>query len=289
MIVDIYEYFKKHPGYNKLIGSDFLFVEYKCPINIQEFQMWTKSHLITYVISGKKDWITPSRTHELAAGDALFVRRGVYTTKQYFEEDYCVMLFFITDNFIKNFIAENDQFKKEINPKVSHSLLFEISTNDTFETLIKSIFQYLKQSDKIPQGLIEIKFKELLFNIALNNENKSLLYFLNTINQSKKTTIENVMTENFQHDLKMEDFAKLCGRSLSAFKRDFNSDFKTTPSRWLMKRRLEYAKTLLVGTELNVNQICNESGFKNTSHFIRAFKNKYNTSPNQFRLAYPKG
>lgn len=284
-IIDVYDYFKKHPGYNKLIGSDFLFVEYKCPLHVEEFQLWTKSHLITYVVNGKKDWLSPNKTYQLTAGDALFVRKGVYTTKQYLEEEYCVMLFFLSDDFIKKFILENNLLRKDIVNKSNQEYLFKISTNDSFKSLIDSIFHYLKESDNIPKSLIEIKFKELLFNIALNDKNKDLLGFLQTINQNTKTDIEEVMTENFKYDLKIEAFAKLCGRSLSSFKRDFKNDFKTTPSRWLITKRLEYASSLLLGTELNVNQICYECGFKNPSHFIRIFKNKYNSPPNQFRLA----
>ena len=228
MIVDVYTYFKNHPGYNKLIGGDFLFVEYKCPIDVEDFQLWTKSHIITYVVNGKKDWITPSKTHELSAGDALFVRKGVYTTRQHLEEDYCVMLFFIDDDFIKNFITENEFLKKEIDYKTDHSTIFKINTNDSFNSLMDSMFHYIKQGNKIPSSLIEIKFKELLFNIVLNQKNKDLLDFLNTINQDVKTNIENMMSLNFQYNLKIEDFAKLCGRSLSAFKRDFKNNFKTS-------------------------------------------------------------
>ena len=110
-MINAYEYFKNHPKFNKLVGDDFLFVEYKCPLNIEEYQLWVDNHLITYVISGKKDWITSKKTHKLIAGDSIFVRKGVYTTKQYLESEYCVMLFFINDKFIKNFISENSTFK----------------------------------------------------------------------------------------------------------------------------------------------------------------------------------
>jgi pimeloyl-ACP methyl ester carboxylesterase/AraC-like DNA-binding protein len=95
--------------------------------------------------------------------------------------------------------------------------------------------------------------------------------------------IETVMSKNFMYNLKIEEFAKLCGRSLSAFKRDFKKIFNTTPSRWIMSKRLEYAKTLLLETNLNVNQICYESGFKNCSHFIQSFKKKIKCTPNQYK------
>lgn len=98
-----------------------------------------------------------------------------------------------------------------------------------------------------------------------------------------KIDIEKTMLDNFQYNLKIEDFAKLCGRSLSVFKRDFNNHFNTTPYKWLKAKRLEYAKKLLIESELNVNQICYESGFKNNSHFIQSFKEKFELPPLQFK------
>lgn len=283
-MINAYEYFKNHPKFNKLVGNDFLFVEYKCPLNIEEYQLWIENHLITYVISGKKDWITSKKTHHLIAGDTLFVRKGVYTTRQYLESDYCVMLFFITDKFIKKFITENPSFKRELNSKKDHNQIFDITTNDVFRTLIESIFHYLKQGEEIPKELVEIKFKELLFNIVLNSKNKELLSFFNSLTQNTKTNLENIMIENFQYDLKTVDFAKLCGKSLSSFKREFKECFNTTPNRWLINKRLEHSKMLLLGTSLTVGEIGYECGFKNNSHFIQAFKKKVNVTPNKFRV-----
>ena len=287
-MINAYEYFKNHPKFNKLVGNDFLFVEYKCPLNIEEYQLWIENHLITYVVSGKKDWITSKKTHKLTTGDTLFVRKGVYTTKQYLESDYCVMLFFINDKFIKRFITENPSFKRELNHQKEHNQIFDITTNDVFKTLIESIFHYLKQGEEIPKELVEIKFKELLFNIVLNSNNNELLLFFNSITQNTKTNIENIMIENFQYDLKIADFAKLCGKSLSSFKREFKECFNTTPSRWLIDKRLEHSKALLLGTNLTVSEIGYECGFKNISHFIQAFKKKVNLTPNKFKVLKKK-
>ena len=71
-------------------------------------------------------------------------------------------------------------------------------------------------------------------------------------------------------------------------KRDLKKHFKTTPSKWLKTRRMEYAKTLLMKSELNVNQICFECGFVNNSHFILTFKNAYKLTPKQFKKTYRK-
>ena len=38
MAVEVYKHFLNHPKYNKLIGNDYMFVEYKCPIEIEKFK-----------------------------------------------------------------------------------------------------------------------------------------------------------------------------------------------------------------------------------------------------------
>lgn len=103
---------------------------------------------------------------------------------------------------------------------------------------------------------------------------------------TKKTRIdiEKIMSKNFLYHLKVEEFAKLCGRSLSAFKRDFKGIYSTTPSKWIKTKRLEYSKKLLIESDLNINQICYECGFVNASHYIKSFKEQYKIPPLQFRV-----
>ncbi|TJY35876.1 alpha/beta fold hydrolase [Pontimicrobium aquaticum] len=106
----------------------------------------------------------------------------------------------------------------------------------------------------------------------------------NSKTKKNEIDIEKVMSEKFLYNLKVEEFAKLCGKSLSAFKRDFKRIYKTSPSRWIKSKRLEYAKKLLIETNLNINQICYDCGFINSSHFIKSFKEKYNLPPHQYRF-----
>ena len=110
--------------------------------------------------------------------------------------------------------------------------------------------------------------------------------FETATSRKKANDIETVMSENYLYNLKVEEFARLCGRSLSAFKRDFKSIFNTTPSKWIKNKRLEHAKRLLLDSDLNINQICYDSGFINTSHFVKSFKEHYQLPPHQFRSKF---
>ena len=64
MTLDVFNYFLNQPQHNKLIGDDYLFVEYKCPIEVEKFKLWTDTPFITYVISGKNKTCPPIFTHQ---------------------------------------------------------------------------------------------------------------------------------------------------------------------------------------------------------------------------------
>lgn len=280
--LDVYHFFKNHPAFNKLIGDDYLFVEYKCPINSEEFKLWSESDFISYVISGKKDWTSLQQKITTKEGQAVYIRKGVYNTKQYFEVDYCVMLFFITDDFIRRFMNEFNTFK-QTDTSLHHSQIFEVDVDETLASLFMTVFNYFKRGGDVPRDLIELKFKELLYNIILNSKNNKLTSFFQSLLNKDKVDLNYLMMKNFHSDLTLDEYAKLSGRSLSSFKRGFKEHFNETPRRWINDRRLEYAKSLLVNSQLNINQICYESGFKNTSHFNTAFKEKYKLPPLKFK------
>ncbi|GGZ93256.1 helix-turn-helix domain-containing protein [Algibacter mikhailovii] len=283
MTLDVFKFFKNSPQYNRLIGNDYMFVEYKCPIDVEKFKLWTDTPFMTYVISGRKDWTSVNKTYPLNSGEALFIRKGIYNTKQYFEDDYCTILFFITEDFIRNFVRKNEALINQNNIDYKAVQIFPIDVTDSLNSLFLSVFNYFNMGDKIPKELVEIKFNELLFNITLNPNNHQLTSFFNALKKHEKTNIEDVMMKNFHYDLQLDEYARLCGRSLSTFKREFKEQFKATPGKWLTNQRLVYSKTLLENPELNVSEICYESGFKNTSHFNSSFKQKFGMPPNQYR------
>jgi AraC-like DNA-binding protein len=82
----------------------------------------------------------------------------------------------------------------------------------------------------------------------------------------------------------MDEFAKITSRSLSAFKRDFERVYKTTPGKWLMEKRLNHAMHLLTNIGKTVSEAAFESGFESPSHFSRSFRQRFGYSPVSVRL-----
>lgn len=61
MITNLYNHIWTDPSYNKIIGSGYLLVEYKCPIETKKFKLLAEENFIIYTISGVKDWIASGK------------------------------------------------------------------------------------------------------------------------------------------------------------------------------------------------------------------------------------
>ncbi|MDU8885035.1 AraC family transcriptional regulator [Yeosuana sp. MJ-SS3] len=281
---DSFRHFLETPGYNKIIGEDYLIVEFKCPIKEELFTAWSECHSIVYVLSGQKKWIMPANEYLVKEGQSIFVRKGAFKNQQYFEEGFCVLMFFMRDDFIKRSVEEDifretSALKKIDNP----NFIYRIDVSESLKTLYHSFFSYLKQNNKPSQKIIELKFREMILNICSVASNSAITDVLYTISKNIDNTVEQIMEEQYIYNLKVEEFARLCGRSVSTFKRDFKKLYDTTPGKWLMKKRLHLASNLMLNTDFTVQQICYDCGFESDSHFIRSFKKQFGTTPKQWR------
>ena len=57
----------------------------------------------------------------------------------------------------------------------------------------------------------------------------------------------------------------------------------TTPRTWLYQLRLDRARGQLLDTDSTVAEISDRVGFRDVSHFSRAFRKRFGVSPAHFR------
>ena len=149
------------------------------------------------------------------------------------------------------------------------------------DTLLKSYFQslvvYAEQSEKISKRLAAIKTNEAIE--LLRNLKPSLKSFLFDFSAPYKIDLEKFMLQNYHYNVPLEHFAKLSGRSLAAFKRDFGQTFQTSPRKWLREKRLAEAYHLIQHKKQKPSEIYLELGFENLSHFYTSFKQKFGVTP----------
>lgn len=279
-----FDFIKENPSVKRLQINDMLLAEYQCPLSETRYDIWSHHNYFIYVLSGKKKWFTIDQEALVKKGDCLFVRKGAHSIYQYFDDDFCALVMFIPDAFVRSVLLENQMDLGNPDVFTDRDSLFPIKTTDQLTAYFKSFFSYLSGSEIPEDPLMELKFRELLMIVASSTENKSLSGYFATLCKTTKPSLRDVMEDNFNYPMNLEEYARLSGRSLSTFKRDFKEIYETTPGKWLTRKRLELAKHLLEHTDKSVSEIVLDCGFKNASHFSRVFKERFDATPSEWRI-----
>lgn len=95
--------------------------------------------------------------------------------------------------------------------------------------------------------------------------------------------LESVVMGAVAENLTLEELAERCFVSVSTFKRRFRKRFSLPPHKWFIVRKLDLAYRMILATDVAVTEVARLSGFTNSSHFIAAFKRRYNITPASLR------
>jgi len=85
------------------------------------------------------------------------------------------------------------------------------------------------------------------------------------------------------NDVSPEAVAQTVGLSPRQFARLFQKHVGTTPKRFILETRLRYALFLIENSTLPITAIALETGFSDSAHLATAFRQKYQSSPSEFR------
>lgn len=276
---NFYDIISARPDFHRQLNCrGALITLFNCPLEGKFADMWTHHNYITYVIDGRKIWHTAHGSYDLQKGACVFVRKGACIVEQFFDSVFCIVLFFIPDEFICDTLKSKSipisKTDKKFDPVMA------IQRNETLDAFFHSMMPYFGNAKEPDPALLELKFRELILSIADNPANKEMLsYFCSLLHEPQAVSLQRIMEDNYCYNLKLEEYAQLSNRSLSAFKRDFQKQFDTTPGKWLLEKRLNHAMNLLSNAGKTVSEAAFESGFESPSHFSRSFRQHFGMPP----------
>ncbi|MGM0376398.1 MAG: helix-turn-helix transcriptional regulator [Bacteroidota bacterium] len=89
--------------------------------------------------------------------------------------------------------------------------------------------------------------------------------------------------ENIAKEISVRELAEISFSSKDHFARVFKSITGMPPSEFIINKRLEKAKLLLLTTNYPLSDIIQQTGFKTTAYFCRIFKKYTSFTPEEFR------
>jgi AraC family transcriptional regulator, exoenzyme S synthesis regulatory protein ExsA len=283
-MINMQDFIESKGFFKKLKVDDLLFVEFKCPTDETADSVWWHNNLFAYVLTGETKLKSMAGEYTLREGDCVFAKKGSITIQSHIQENFCELMVFVPDNFIRTTIQKYNVSLISGDVPVNSDTIIPLSNDEILDSYFHSLAAYFAQNDPPNPVLLKLKFEELVVSIISRYKKYiALNQYFRQICASEKPSVREIMESNFSKNMSLEEFARLCARSLSSFKSEFKEHFHTSPGKWLTDKRLEYGRFLLETYHYSIDEICMMSGFENTSHFIRVFKNKYHTPPGRFR------
>lgn len=89
--------------------------------------------------------------------------------------------------------------------------------------------------------------------------------------------------ENLDRPIRIEEMASIANLSCSHFSRAFRATLGESPSRFVVRRRVERAEQLILFTDKPLSQIALDCGMADQPHLTKLFRRVYGMSPGKWR------
>jgi len=236
-------------------------------------------HVITFQISGDLQLNDGNKSLHIASGATLLYCRNQllkFVKHPPVNGEFQSLSIFLPQQMLKSFSLE---YGIEAAHRPHEHSLIKLETSSSLMVFFDSLLAYAKNDGLVNEQFITIKQKELL--LLLLQINPALKDILFDFTEPHKIDLEAFMNTNYHFNVRAERFAYLTGRSLAAFKRDFQKIFGTSPRKWLQQKRLQEAHYLIKEKGKTASAVYLDLGFEDLSHFSFAFKKQFGVAPSK--------
>jgi AraC family transcriptional regulator, exoenzyme S synthesis regulatory protein ExsA len=240
-------------------------------------EQFVAEHSLSCLISGEIEFYTNQGAYRVKAGSIGFARRNQLVKSLKIpspEGQPCKSISIRLDQeTLRRYSAEND-----IKATAAYTGAPLLSLPDRFlKGYFDSLLPYFDNPRQLTKSLAKLKTIEAIELLLGHDPNLKNLLF--DFSDPYKIDLEAFMIQNYKYNVSMQQFAKMTGRSLATFKRDFQKIFSTSPQKWLLNKRLNEAHFLIADRNQKPSDAYIEVGFENLSHFSSSFKHLFGYNP----------
>lgn len=244
----------------------------------REGEQFVPEHVFSFQLSGTLTLNNGIKEYIFNEGDFRFIKRNqlIKFIKQPAPEGSFQSVSIYFDQELLRSISMEYGYHAEPSKRPPEPVI-ALKNDPLLRSYIDSLFPYLQGNRLINQPLQQLKQREAVLILLQSGPGIGQLLF--DFREPGKIDLEEFMNRNFHFNVQLKRFAYLTGRSLATFKRDFEKIFHTSPSKWLLQRRLQEAHYLISEKGKVPSDVYLETGFEDLSHFSFAFKKQYGMPP----------
>lgn len=240
-----------------------------------------------FITEGSFQFRSPTNLLSYSKNEAMLAKCGNYFIEQISikegnkDKQFAAIGAFFYPDIVKGFFDTDlsiQHFKNNFD-------VIKVNVEPLMKSFIDSINFLLDNPAIADENIIINKLKELLLILSKSENAASISAFVSALFIPQEYDFNEVVQNNIYSDLTIEEFSKLCNCSVATFKRKFMHLYKTSPAKYISKKKLEKASQLLHIKSKSVADVAYECGFETVSNFNRAFKIHFNRTPSQYRLS----
>ena len=256
-----------------------IFYSYLSAERKEKICLWNH-HTLILQVSGQLRLETSGQTISMSGGELLLIGKnqlGTLTKTPVPGANYETIVISLQEDLLRRIILEE---KLETDRKYIGPPNVLIPLNEFLKGYFQSIVPYARSSGEDitdEMGILKVKEGVKLLLLAI----PALRNFLFDFSEPYKIDLEKFMLSNYHFNISVEEFARLTGRSLAGFKRDFQKTFGSPPRRWLHDRRLKEARHLIETRQQRPSAFYLDLGFESLAHFSHSFKKKFGMTPTE--------
>lgn len=235
---------------------------------------------LSFMVSGKKHLQFSDFDVVGQPGDIALIRKNELIKSIKMSDDegfsYKSVSIFFTPEILQEYAKNHNIPTTE---KYKGKPYIDLTQSKFIRAYFESFMPYFNQVSKLTGTVASIKSLEALE--LLMNHHPNLEQMIFDLTEPYKIDLEKYMNKNFTFKIPIKEFARLTGRSLSTFKRDFKKTYNETPEKWLREKRLDEAKYLIVEKKQRPSDVYYHVGFENFSHFSTSFKERFGVNASE--------
>ena len=138
-----------------------------------------------------------------------------------------------------------------------------------------------------PSGRLFLDSLEQAMAIALVNghavRHRPVQLYQGGLGAARLRRVKELVQAKIEYDLSLDEMAESVGLSTAHFARMFRKSTGETPHQFVLRQKIERAKSMLRAREARVLDVAVACGFKTQQHFAQVFRDVCRVSPTEYR------
>ncbi len=251
---------------------------------------WHEEVEVMVVTSGVLTLDVPTRSITVKAGEAVFINSSVLHSAVRAGDAACGVKSFVFDPQLVFGALENAIEQRYVRPLLNCPQLGIIHLhnepgwhNDAIKCIEEAFRHY--QSENFGHELLVRDYLSKLWYLIVSNYQEELEQHQNAKNIEAIRVKEMLgyIHAHYTEPISLKNISNAASISDRESLRCFNKVLGTTPMKYLLGYRVSVAAGLLTNSNLNITEICKQSGFESPSYFSLKFKALTDMTPSEYR------